>query len=167
MTTTGPLPIVRDPAADDRRLALLDKMGARSAGRFSRYRFPTADAVIDPVRGVLFIAVDIDPDPADWSAVVGLIRAVGFTDGTAPHPRDPGEPEFHGLDAVYTWRLEYAGCIWCDGKGTCGGCPLCGKDAVVLSVTAEPRPSTSLSGRGSLLSSPAPMIVTWYHERHG
>ena len=107
MVNTGPIPAIRVPDAQE-RLALLDRMGARLGERFTRYHFPTADAVIDPVRGVLYIACDLDPDPADWQAICGLIRAVGFTDGKLPHRRDPGEPELDELSGIYTWRLEYA-----------------------------------------------------------
>lgn len=131
MIDTGPIPAIRDeiPLADTRS-ALLDAMGARTGSRFSRYHFPTADAVIDPDRGVLFIVVDPEPEPGDWNAVVGLIRAVGYTNGLPPHRRDPGEPEIDPLWGICTWRLEYvqpsAGpCDWCDGIGTPYGCPLC------------------------------------------
>lgn len=128
MTTTGPLPAIRDPQAGDERLALLDRMGARQGDRFSRYHYPTADAIIDPGRGVLFIAVDPDPDPADWAAVCGLIRAVGFTDGGLPHRKDPGEPGQDELSGVYTWRLEYVDpCVFCESPGTRTPCPVCGR----------------------------------------
>ena len=135
MTTTGPLPAIREDCSyteyvvprSDARLALLHHMGA-VPGSMIRYHYPTADAVIDPDRGVLLIAVDPEPDPADWAAVCGLIQAVGFTDGSLPHRKDPGEPDQDPLSGVFTWRLEYADqCIWCDGKGTSGGCPLCQK----------------------------------------
>jgi hypothetical protein len=69
--------------------------------------YPTADAVIDTDRGILFIACDQDPDPCDWAAVVGLIRAVGFDNGGYPCPDDPGEPVLDPLGQVCTWRLEY------------------------------------------------------------
>jgi hypothetical protein len=69
--------------------------------------YATADAVIDPATGVLFIACDPEPDPGDWAGVVGLIRAVGYDNGTYPHQDDPGEPEFDALAGVWMWRLEY------------------------------------------------------------
>jgi hypothetical protein len=126
-TSTGPLPAVRFTPADE-RLVLLDKMGARQGERFIRYRFPTADAVIDPVRGVLFIVCDPEPDPADWSAVAGLIRAVGFAGNDRFPRRDPGEPEQDPVSGVYAWRLEYVdACAWCDSRGCLDGCPLCGR----------------------------------------
>jgi hypothetical protein len=125
MTTTGPLPAVRISSAED-RLALLDRMGARAEDHFTRYHFPTADAVVDPARGCLYIACDIDVNPADWAAVCGLIQAVGFADDSLPHRKDPGEPDIDPLTGICVWRLEYADpCIWCDSKGTSDGCPLC------------------------------------------
>ena len=125
MTTTGPLPAIQVPFADE-RLALLKRMGVRQGDRFTLYQYPTATAVINPERGVLFIAVDPDPDPADWAAICGLIRAVGFTDGRVPHRRDPGEPDQDPLTGVFSWRLEYVDpCPFCDGSGTPAGCPLC------------------------------------------
>jgi hypothetical protein len=121
-TSTGPLPVVRLSSGGE-RLALLDKMGARQGDRFTRYRFPTADAVIDPELCVLFIVCDPEPDPADWSAIVGLIRAVGYDQ--TPR-RDPGEPEQDPVSGVCAWRLEYVDpCVWCDSKGCLDGCPLC------------------------------------------
>jgi hypothetical protein len=105
-TITGPMAPIRPPSADE-RLGVLDRMGAREGERFTRYRFPTADVVLDPVKGILWIAADMDPDPVDWSAVCGLISAVGFDDGRLPHRKDPGEPVFHSLEGIYTFRLEY------------------------------------------------------------
>ena len=106
MTTTGPLPAIRETSTSAERMAALVMMGSPfSKGTWRTYA--TADAVIDTDRGVLFIAVDQEPDPGDWAAIVGLIRAVGFDNGSHPHSDDPGEPEFDALAGVYTWRLEY------------------------------------------------------------
>jgi len=107
VTITGPLPAISIPP-DEERLALLDSMGARMGSRFTRYHYPTADAILDPVRGILFIAADQEPDPADWAAVCGLIRAVGFDNRTGgPCPQDPGDPHQDDLSGVCVWRLEY------------------------------------------------------------
>lgn len=106
MTTTGPLPAIGETSTSTERMAALVMMGSPfSRGIWRTYA--TADAVIDTDRGVLFVAVDMDPDPGDWAAVTGLIRAVGFDNGSWPHSDDPGEPIFDALAGVYTWRLEY------------------------------------------------------------
>ena len=106
MTTTGPMPVIREPSTAE-RMASLAMMGAPVVtGMWRSYR--TADAVIDTDRGVLFIACDLDPDPSDWAAVTGLICAVGFSNGQWPHGDDPGEPELDAPAGVYTFRLEYA-----------------------------------------------------------
>lgn len=126
MTTTGPLPALRaGGVSSGHRMAVLEHMGALCSESV-HYEYATADAVIDTCRGVLYIAVDLDPDPADWAAVCGLIAAVGWDNGSGQHSSDPGEPGFDPLGQVCTWRLEYCPpCIWCDGKGTRSGCPLC------------------------------------------
>jgi len=110
MTQTGPLPAVEleAPGASDSaaRMAALVMMGSPfSKGVWRSYG--TADAVIDTDRGVLLIAVDQECDPADWAAVVDLIRIVGWDNGTRPNSDDPGEPSFDALAGVWTWRLEY------------------------------------------------------------
>jgi hypothetical protein len=126
MTTTGPLPVVRDTIHGNQRLATLEHMGAFCSDVIP-YGYATADAVIDPCRGVLFIVCDQDVDPADWASVCGLIARVGFDNGSGgPCPQDPGEPVLDELSRVCTWRLEWAPqCIWCDGRGVSYGCPLC------------------------------------------
>ena len=106
MTVTGPLPVIRETIPGDGRTAVLDEMGAPLGG--IRYRYSTATAVIDGKKGILYIAVDPDPDPADWAAVVGLIRAVGWDNGVGPHHEDPGAPAFDALRGVWMWRLDYA-----------------------------------------------------------
>jgi hypothetical protein len=88
------------------RAAALVMMGAPFSKGIWRC-YPTADAVIDTARGVLFIAADMETSPGDWAAITGLIRAVGYDNGTFPHPDDPGEPEFDPISACYTWRLQY------------------------------------------------------------
>lgn len=106
MTTTGPLPAIGETSTSTQRMAALVMMGSPfSRGIWRTYA--TADAVIDTDRGILFVAVDMDPDPGDWANIVGLIRAVGWDNGTWPHSDDPGEPEFDALAGVCTWRLEY------------------------------------------------------------
>jgi hypothetical protein len=87
-------------------MAALVMMGAPFVGGIWR-GYPTADAVIDTRAGALYIACDMEPDPGDWAAVTGLIRAVGYDNGTWPHSDDPGEPVFDALAGVSTWRLEY------------------------------------------------------------
>lgn len=125
MTTTGPLPVAGGKLCSTQRQAVLDHMGAFCPDRLE-YRFGTADAVIDPCRGVLFIAVDPEPDPLDWARICGLLAAVSWDNGTGEHAQDPGEPDWDALSRVYTWRLEWAPrCIWCDGRGCSYGCPLC------------------------------------------
>jgi|SRR5579859_1347646 len=107
MTMTGPMPVIRATIPGDSRTAVLDEMGAPLGG--IRYRYPTATAVIDTKKGVLFIAVDPDPAPEDWGAIVGLIRAVGWDNGVGPHYDDPGPPYLcDDLRGVWMWRLEYA-----------------------------------------------------------
>lgn len=125
MTTTGPLPAIRDSITGAQRMATLEHMGAFCEDVIP-YGYVTADAVIDPCRGVLFIAADPEVDPGDWAAIVGLIHAVGWDNGSHPHSDDPGEPFWDALGGVCTWRLEYVRqCIWCDGYGVSYGCPLC------------------------------------------
>jgi hypothetical protein len=106
MTTTGPLPAVGEQSTSTERVAALVMMGSPfSRGIWRTY--PTADAVIDTDRGILFMAVDMDVDPGDWAAMVGLIHAVGWDNGTWPHSDDPGVPDFDNLSGVWCWRLEY------------------------------------------------------------
>jgi len=105
MTTTGPLPAITETSTTERMAALVMMGSPFSRGIWRSY--PTADAVIDTDRGVLFIACDIDPDPGDWAAMVGLIRAVGWDNGAWPHSDDPGEPALDALAGVCTWRLQY------------------------------------------------------------
>jgi hypothetical protein len=126
MTTTGPLPALGETVLSGQRMAVLEHMGALcSTGIF--YRYPTADAMVDACRGILYIAVDQEPDPGDWAKVCALIAAVGWDNGShGPRSDDPGEPRLDPLSQVCTWRLEYGPrCIWCDGEGTRSGCPLC------------------------------------------
>lgn len=139
MTTTGPLPAVREEVFSGQRMAVLEHMGALCSDGIS-YRYATADAVADPCRGVLYIAVDQDPDPGDWDQVCRLIAAVGWDNGSqGPHSGDPGEPELDPLGRVCTWKLEYGSrCIWCDGRGTRNGCPLCQRVSLGVSLTASP-----------------------------
>lgn len=126
MTTTGPLPVIRDTINGDQRLATLEHMGAFCSDVIP-YGYATADAVIDPCRGVLFIVCDQDVDPGDWDSICKLIARVGWDNGSGgSHRGDPGEPEFNELSRVCTWRLEWAPrCVWCDGRGVSYGCPLC------------------------------------------
>jgi hypothetical protein len=106
MTTTGPLPAVGQHSTSAERMAALVMMGCPFTRGIWR-TYATADAVVDNDRGILFIAADQEPDPGDWAAVTGLIRAVGYDNGTYPHSDDPGEPEFDPLAGVWLWRLEY------------------------------------------------------------
>jgi hypothetical protein len=140
MTTTGPLPVVKDDISSGQRQAVLEHMGAL-CGDGIRYRYATADAVIDPCRGVLYIAVDQDADPGDWDRICGLIAAVGWDNGSGgPYPQDPGEPGFDALARVCTWRLEWTPrCIWCDGKGVSYGCPLCERVGLRYPQVKPPR----------------------------
>jgi hypothetical protein len=125
MTTTGPLPVVGGEVSTGQRQAVLEHMGALCSDRIE-YRFATADAVVDPCHGVLYIVADQESDPLDWAKVCGLLAAVGWDNGSEVHPQDPGEPGWDALSRVYTWRLEWARrCIWCDGRGVSYGCPLC------------------------------------------
>lgn len=122
MSDTLPLPAIVEFAG---REVVLLKIGAPFNGGIW-HRYPTADAVIDLDQEILFIAADIDPAPADWAAICGLIGAVGFSNGTHGHQGDPGEPRFDALAGVCTWRLERVpSCVWCDGRGISWGCPLC------------------------------------------
>jgi hypothetical protein len=105
MTTTAPLPVIRETSRVE-RLQALERMGAATL-RPVRYSYPTAEAVIDPDRQALFIACDTDPRPEDWNAICGLIRAVGFDNGNQPYGDDPGEPGYDPLNGVCVWRLEY------------------------------------------------------------
>lgn len=105
MTTTGPLPAIKVTTRDE-RLQALGRMGM-TPGTGVWYGYPTADAVVDTLKGVLFIAVDMDPDPADWVAICRLITMTGYDNGTWPHSDDPGVPGFDVLTAVNVWRLEY------------------------------------------------------------
>lgn len=131
MTTTGPLPVIRDTIHGNQRLATLEHMGAFCSDVIP-YGYATADAVIDPCRGVLFIVCDQEVDPGDWAAVCGLISMVGWDNGSGgSYPQDPGEPLLDELSRVCTWRLEWAPqCIWCDGRGVSYGCPLCERAAL-------------------------------------
>lgn len=130
MTTTGPLPVIRDSVLGGQRLATLEHMGAFCEDVIP-YGYVTADAVIDPCRGVLFIAADIDVDPGDWARVCALIAAVGYDNGSGEYAQDPGEPEFDTLSRVCTWRLEWVRkCIWCDNRGVSYGCPLCRRESL-------------------------------------
>jgi hypothetical protein len=108
--STGDLPVIRPAGYPEScsaaRMAALVMMGAPfSKGIWRTY--PTADAVIDQDRGILFMAVDLEPSPGDWAAMVGLIRAVGWDNGCWPHSDDPGTPGFDPVGGVNTWRLEY------------------------------------------------------------
>lgn len=109
------------------RLDALVRMGAPLRDDL-RFEFPTADAAVDTAKGILFIVCDPEPDLMDWAGIVGLIKGIGFDNGTWPHGQDPGEPGYDPLACVYTWRLEYvrAECVMCDGHGRSGGCALCG-----------------------------------------
>lgn len=106
MTTTDPMPALRGSFASIERMAVLARMGAPDNG--IRHRMPTADAVVDTERGVLFIACDPDPDPGDWATICMVISSVCYDNGMWPSRRDPGEPEWDALAGVCTWRLEYA-----------------------------------------------------------
>lgn len=107
MTTTGPMPAVAQATSSAERMAALVMRGAPFTGGIWR-AYPTADAMIDTGRGVLWIAVDAECDPSDWAAITGLIKLVGYDNGCWPHTSDPGEPEFRdALSGVVMWRLEY------------------------------------------------------------
>lgn len=107
MIDTGPqVPITQDFIAAAERAGLLRQMGAPDIGGVW-HRYLTADAVIDPGKGVLYIAVDTNPDPDDWEMVCRLISAVGYDNRHWPLRRDPGEPLFDALSGVYMWHLEY------------------------------------------------------------
>lgn len=152
MTTTGPMPVVQGGISTGQRRAVLEHMGALCNDRLE-YGYATADAVIDPCHGVLYIAADQDPDPGDWDRICTLIAAVGWDNGSGgPHRGDPGEPEFDALSRVCTWRLEWAPrCAWCDGKGVSYGCPLCERIGLGYAGSSSPGSfSTSLlRSRGS------------------
>jgi hypothetical protein len=106
MIDTGPLPAVKQESSSAERMASLVMMGAPFTRGIWR-SYSTADAVIDRDKGILFIACDPEPASADWAAIVGLIRAVGYDNGTWPHSDDPGEPFHDALSDVWTWELHY------------------------------------------------------------
>lgn len=78
---------------------------ARIDAKGIHHHFATADVVIDPERTVC-IAVDLEPNDADWAEVCRILRAVGYDNGAWPYRRDPGEPTLDALAGVNTWRLE-------------------------------------------------------------